>query len=92
MPCCLITVMAFFPRVALVIMWLGGYTISAFQTVLWPLLGFFFLPYTTCAYAIAMNETGGIRGWTLLLMIVCVILDFGHLGGGGAYSSKRYRG
>jgi len=74
--------MAFFPRVALVLMWFVAYTATAFQTVFWPILGFFAMPYTTCAYAIAMNETGGIQGWTLALFIVAVALDVSSWGGG----------
>ena len=91
MACCLFALMALFPRGALVLMWLVGYTYTAFETVLWPLLGFFFMPYTTCAYAVGMNEAGGFRGWTLLVLIIAVILDIGHLGGGhGAYNRGRH--
>ncbi len=80
MPCLLVLLALLVPRVALVLMWLSGYTAHAFATAIWPLLGFFVMPYTTCAYAIAMNS-GGIRGWTLLLLIIGVVLD---LGGHGA--------
>lgn len=90
MPCCLLTVMAFFPRIALILMWLGGYGARAFDTVLWPVLGFLLMPFTTCAYAIAQNETGGVRGWTLLLLVVAIVLDLANLGGGG-YETRRRR-
>jgi hypothetical protein len=70
--------------VALIIMWLVGYGSLAFETVLWPVLGFIFLPYTTCAYAFAMNEVGAIRGAGLLFVIIGVILDIGSHSGGGA--------
>jgi hypothetical protein len=89
MPCCLLAVAALFPRIALVLMWLEGYGGAAFETVLFPLLGFFFLPYTTCAYAIGMNETGGFHGWTLVLLIIAILLDFGSMGGGGVYERRR---
>lgn len=90
MPCLLIGVSAIFPRIALVLMWLVGYTATAFVTVLWPLIGFFLAPFTTCAYAIGMNQVGGFQGWTLLLLIVGVLLDFGAYGGTGRGAS-RYR-
>lgn len=90
MPCCLLAVAAFFPRLALIVMWLGGYGGRAFETLLWPFLGFFLMPFTTCAYAIGMNESGGFQGWTLLLLIVGIAFDLGHLGGGGAYG-RHYR-
>jgi hypothetical protein len=88
MPCCLLVFAGVFPRLALVFMWLIGYGGRAFETVLFPLLGFFLMPYTTCAYAIGMNEAGGFRGWTLLILIIGVVLDFGHWGGGGVYRRR----
>jgi hypothetical protein len=78
------------PRIALVVMWLTGYGSAAFQTVLWPVLGFFFLPYTTCAYAIAMNNLGGIQGLGLALLIVGVFFDLASHGGAGQ-STRTYR-
>jgi hypothetical protein len=89
MPCCLLTIAAFFPRGALVIMWLIGYTFTAFETRLWPLLGFFFMPWTTCAYAIGINEAGGIHNWALVLVIIAVVMDLGHMGGGGVHGHRK---
>jgi len=79
-----------FPRIALVVMWLTGYGALAFQTILWPLLGFFFMPYTTCAYAIAMNQFAGIQGAGLAVLIIGVILDLGSHGGTGQQVRYRY--
>lgn len=90
MGCCLGIVALAFPRAALAIMWLVGYTATAFETYLWPLLGFIFLPYTTCAYAVAMNELGGTQGLGLVLVVVGVLLDLGTHGG-SARSGGRYR-
>ena len=90
MPCCFFVALSLiFPRAALFIMWLLNYTDTAFQTRLWPLLGFFFLPYTTCAYAIAMNEVGHIRGVGLALVLLGALLDFSSHGS-GAFSSRRH--
>lgn len=89
MPCCLLAVVAFFPRVALVLMWLTGYGGRAFDSIIWPVLGFFFAPFTTCAWAIAQNQTGGVQGWTLVLFVVCVLLDLSHLGGSGDQVRRR---
>lgn len=91
MPCCLLSLAALFPRVALFLMWIAGYGGRAFESVLWPLLGFFLMPFTTCAYAIGINEAGGFQGWTLVLLIVGVILDLGNHGGSGAYGTRRRR-
>ena len=71
-------------------MWLIGYTAHAFETVMWPILGFLFMPFTTCAYAIAMNEVGSIRGAGLALLIIGVFFDLGSHGG-TASSGSHYR-
>jgi hypothetical protein len=90
MPCCLMIVAAMFPRLALFVMWLTSYGGRAFESTLWPLLGFFFMPYTTCAYAIGMNEHGDISGWTLAILIIAVIFDVGSHGGGARSAKGRY--
>jgi hypothetical protein len=90
MPCCLMLVAAMFPRVALIIMWLGGYSGEAFKTAVWPLLGFLFMPFTTCAYAIGMHEHGSITGWALALVIIGAIIDLGSHGGGARTARTRY--
>ena len=89
MPCCLILVAAMFPRVALIIMWVTEYGGRAFQTAVWPLLGFIFMPFTTCAYAIGMNEHGSISSWALVLVVIAAIVDLGSHGGGARYYRVR---
>lgn len=90
MPCCLMIVAAMFPRLALFVMWLTGYGGEAFKTALWPLLGFFVMPFTTCAYAIGMNEKGAIEGWALVLVVIAAIIDIGSHGGGARTARTRY--
>ena len=89
MPCLLVIIGLIIPRVTLFFMWLVGYTSTAFQSHLWPLLGFFFMPYTTCAYAIGMNANGGFHGWSLILLMLGVLFDFGNHGGGGRVWRRR---
>lgn len=81
MPCLLALIAAFFPRLLLVVFWLTGYGGRAFESILFPLLGFFLMPYTTCFYAIAQNQFGGPQGMGLALVIVGVIFDVGGWGG-----------
>lgn len=88
MPCLFALIGAFFPRIALVVVWLSGYGASAFETMLVPLLGFLLMPFTTLAYAIAMNEFG-MHGMGVALLVLGVILDMG--GWGGAHSGYRHR-
>lgn len=70
------------PRLVMVLLWLfSDYLSDAFGTWVWPLLGFFVLPTTTVAYAIARNEFGGAQGWGLVIVILGVAFDLGLLGG-----------
>lgn len=81
---CLLAILALItPRFVLVIMWLfTDYLARAYDSFIWPFLGFFFLPATTITYAIAVNEFDGVRGWGLVLVILGVLVDVGLLGGG----------
>ena len=80
----MLLLLAFFgPRVVLFILWLfSSYLSRAFETALWPLLGFFFLPATTLAYAIAQNEFGGLNGLGIVVLLIGLAVDVGLLGGG----------
>ena len=82
--CCLLVLLAFFtPRIVLVLLFLfSSYLSSAFDTWLWPTLGFFFLPATTIAYAIAQNEFGGLGGLGIVVLVIGIAVDIGLLGGG----------
>ena len=81
MGCCVIVLaMMAMPRGVVLVMWLSGYLSRAYETMLWPLLGFFFMPWTTAAYAICMNNWGGVRDGGLVLMVIAVILDLGSHG------------
>lgn len=53
------------------------------------MLGFFFLPYTTLAYAWAINSAGSVQGIYLVVVVLAVLLDLGTLGGGGATTRTR---
>ena len=78
------------PRFVMVVLWLvSDYLSRAYEGFLLPLLGFFLLPTTTLAYAIAENETGGLRRWGLLVVVLAVLLDLGIWGGGrGVFKQK----
>lgn len=82
--CCLLVLLAFFtPRIVLVLLWLfSNYLTRAFDTWLWPTLGFFFLPATTIGYAIAQNEFGGLNGLGIVAVLIGLAVDVGLLGGG----------
>jgi hypothetical protein len=82
---CLVVVLALLtPRLIMILLWLlpTHYLSHAYGTWVWPLLGFFLLPTTTIAYAIAENEFHGFRGWGAVITLLGVALDLGLLGGG----------
>ena len=88
--CCILVVLALVgPRLALFLLWLlSDYLSRAYDTFIIPFLGFLFLPWTTIAYAFAMNSLGGLNGLGLVVVILGVLADIGVLGGGAR--SRRF--
>lgn len=84
MPGCLLGCLTLLtPRVVIVLLALfTNYLGRAYETFLWPLLGFFFLPITTVGYAVASNELRPGSAFWWLVVIVAVLADLGFLGGG----------
>lgn len=73
----------FFPRLILVLIWLfSDYLGDAYKTVIWPLLGFVFMPLTTLAYAWAINSNGSVQGVYAVGVVLAAILDLGTHGVG----------
>ena len=71
------------PRFVMVVLWIfTGYLGRAYDGVLLPLAGFFLLPTTTLAYAVAQNETRGVRSWGLALVVIAALVDVGIWGRG----------
>jgi hypothetical protein len=86
--CCFFTVLVFLgPRVAAIIWWLvaplrwvGDTAVSAFNSIIWPILGIIFLPWTTLMYVIV--APGGVVGLDWLWVILAVVIDIASFGGG----------
>ena len=77
------------PRFAIVLVVVfSNYIGRAYQTTLWPFLGFLFMPLTTLAYAWAMNANGSVAGVYLGVVVVAVLMDLGLIGGS---ASRRRR-
>jgi len=83
MPCLVAVFALFFPRIAILLVWLlSTYLQTAYQTVIWPVLGFFFMPLTTLAYAFAWHQgNGSIQGFGLVVFVIAILMDLGILGG-----------
>ncbi len=91
---CILALLALItPRIVIVLLFLfTGYLHSAYSGVslVWPILGFFFLPLTTLAYAFAINTHGSVTDLYLVIVIVAILIDIGSFGG-SARVSKRPR-
>ncbi len=92
MPCLGIVLALLTPRLVIVVLALfTDYIGRAFDTLLWPLLGFFLMPTTTLAYAWSQNTYGAIEELGLVAVIIGVVLDLGLHGGGGRGIGRRRR-
>lgn len=73
------------PRLAIVLVVVfSDYIGRAYETTLWPFLGFLFLPLTTLAYAWAVNSHGSVVGIDLAVVVVALLIDLGVFGGSAA--------
>jgi hypothetical protein len=104
MGCCLgLLLLGGAPRVALFLWWLTdsvrvtgvfhswGRAIGtgAIPSFVWPLLGFFFLPWTTVAYV--WVAPGGLSMIDWVILVIALVLDLGVHGGSGRESYARRR-
>ena len=92
MGCLIAIASAITPRLVLIVMWLTDYTTRAFESGLWPTIGFFVRPTTTVGWAIASNELssgGEIRLGGVIVIVIGLVLDLGLVGGGARARRKR---
>ena len=89
MPCLVGCLALATPRFAIILVVIfSDYIGRAYQTTLWPVVGFFIMPLTTLAYAWAINSRGSVAGIHLVALVVAVLLDLGLVGGS---ASRRRR-
>ena len=91
MPCLIGCLALLTPRLAIVLVVLfSDYIGEAYQTVIWPLLGFFLMPLTTLAYAWAWHQgNGSVQGVGLVAVVVAVLIDLGIIGGNASHERVR---
>ncbi len=94
---CVITVVGMlFPRLLILVGWLNDPATwgSAFDSQIWPVLGFLFLPWTT--FLFVMFSAGGFDAFRYFILVCAVLGDLGTWGGGIFGNRKRvdsyYRG
>jgi hypothetical protein len=75
--CIVVLAAALSPRLALFLLWLfdNDRTSAAFDSFWVPLIGFFFLPWTTLAWAVAYAPVRGVTGFGWFLVIFAFVAD-----------------
>ncbi len=86
MPCLLLALLLASPRIVLFCLWFFTNMVArTFHGLLFPILGFIFVPLTTIAYVWMYTHHMEIEGINLVIIVVCVVVDL------GSGSSTRYR-
>ena len=94
MPCLVGCIALSAPRFAIVLVVIfSDYIGRAYETVLWPFVGFLFMPLTTLAYAWAINSRGSVAGIHAVVVVIAVLMDLGVVGGSasGRYRERRHQ-
>ena len=91
MPCVVGCLALFAPRFAIILTVLfSNYIGDAYKGVLWPFLGFLFMPLTTLAYAFAWHQgNGSVSGIGLVVVVIAVLMDLGIIGGNASHRQVR---
>ncbi len=82
--CCVLTALLMAgPRLAIFVWWLvntARFRAAFESTILWPIVGFLFAPWTTLAYLLVFPR--GVNGLEWLWIALGIMIDLGALGGG----------
>jgi hypothetical protein len=90
--CCIILVLAYLgPRAAIIVWWLlePGRWDEAFNTFIWPTLGFVFLPSTTLMWVVV--QPSDVEGFDWVWLGLAVLLDL-TMYSGGIYKRQQIPG
>lgn len=74
---CLITMGIFWPRFTIIFLWLlTNWFEQAYNTFIWPFLGFFLMPYTVLIYMVGqLNSDCTSNPFYGIVFILAIILD-----------------
>lgn len=77
MPCLFVAFALAAPRLVVVLLWfLTDWFRGAFETLLWPVLGFIFLPTTLLWYTAVQHWWGGAWGvWQVVGLVIALAID-----------------
>lgn len=77
MPCLFVWIALALPRGVILVLWLfSDWMVGLFDSMLWPVLGFVFLPTTLLWYSGVRNWYGGNWGlWQIVGLVVALALD-----------------
>jgi hypothetical protein len=92
MGCCLLAAVgSFFPRIALLLMWIfTSYVDRAFTGILLPLVGLIFLPFTTIMFCLVYSPAAhGVVGANWIWVFLGLFLDFSSYASGGYGQRQR---
>lgn len=93
MGCLFVLFASLFPRLGVLVIWLARpiYFANAFGgSLLAPVLGVIFLPFTTLLYVLMWSPTSGVGGLDWVWLIVAALIDIGGWASSGYANRDRY--
>ena len=90
MPCLIVLIGLFSPRLALILLALFTNDLSrAFDGVVVPFLGFLLLPWTTLVYALTWQSGRAVEGFDWFLVGIAFLIDLSAYAGGDRFRRGR---
>lgn len=83
--CFVVALGAFFPRVALILIWIFNwpFVLRPFESQwILPAIGVVVLPYTTLVYVLLWNWLNGVNGFAWFFVVLAFLVDIGAWVGG----------
>lgn len=81
--CLAITALLFSPRIIIILQWLFGSAGRAYDAPIWPILGFFILPWATVWTTYVLSGGSYDSWWKYLILIIAIMADLGTMFGAG---------